>query len=499
MGENGAVNYTLRPYQEKAVDDTREKLRLGYRAPIIWLATGSGKTVIACHIIKETLAKNNGVWFLAHRNEMIMQCSAKLDENSVPHGIIKAGNKRIDPLALVQLASVQTLGNRLHITRRKPKLIIVDECHHAVAPSYRKILEANKQAIIIGLTATPYRADGRGLKEVFDCLIEVASIDELIVGGHLVKPRVFTGQRVNLAGVDVSGADYNQKQLAKVMNKPKVFGDIVESYLKHASDRLAVCFTGRVEYSKALRAAFMVAGVKAWHLDGTMNDIDRETVFDAFASSSEGVLCNCDVASEGWDCPPVSAVILGWPTKSRNRWRQRCGRGLRPYPGKIDCLILDHGNCTDAHGYLTDPDLVDLEQGTSGERRRPARKCPSCGAKYAGAPTFCPVCAERLVDAEEKRLDQSLFGDADFELVEQIDRPRRPARRRAKIDTNSTGALFCYLRDLKMQEEKGYKKGYAKGRHFGRTDHWPGRVVTIIGEDGNPKRVWENSLEKAGV
>jgi len=475
------MNYIPRPYQAAAVDQARTCIREGRRAPLIVAPTGSGKTVIACDIIESALAKSNPILFLAHRKELIEQASGKLDENGIPHAIIKAGNPRSNPAALVQVASIQTLIQRLDEWADfldRCRLIITDEAHHAMAKTYLEIRQRCPNAIDLGLTATPYRADGKGLGKRYDSLVEVATIDELTQAGYLVPSRVFEGVRVDLAGVRTTAGDYNQGQLGEAVNKPKLVGNIVEAWQKNAIDRLTVAFTVNVSHSRALAAAFEQDGVAVAHLDGKTPAEERAQIIAALRSGEISIVCNCMVLTEGFDCPDIGAAILAAPTKSRAKWRQMCGRGLRPAPGKKDCILLDHGNLTDQHGFLTDPDGNSLTNGTSAERRRPERQCRECGAKYAGSPARCPGCGAELKRGEA-RLDKALdpYGDGQYEM-----RERHPTsgRRAGTMSPDYAGKL--YLEDRIVERVRGYKRGFASVKYKVRTGEWPPRELQALGD-----------------
>ena len=480
------MKYQLRPYQLEAVDGARARHRAGSRAVLIVAPTGAGKTIIASHIVEQSVLRGSRTLFLAHRKELIEQCSAKLDDIGVWHGIIKAGNNKVHPGSLVQVASVQTLGRRLERLTQDYRLIIIDEAHHATAKSYQVILDANPQALILGLTATPYRADGQGLGDLFQSYVEVATIEGLVRQGFLVPQRVFVGMRLSLNGVKTTAGDYNLGELGAAVNKPKLVGDIVGSWRRHAADRLTICFATSIEHSRAIVEAFRDAGVAAEHLDGTTPEDERTAILARFAAGQTRVVSNCAVLTEGWDCPQAAALILARPTKSRGLWRQMAGRVLRPYPGKTDCLVLDHGNCTDHHGYLTDPDRVDLSGKGGGERPAPTRKCKQCGARYAGAPKWCPACGVSL-ETEGGRLDEEItLGDRTFEMVEV-----QPQAKRVIPETVVERLL---LADLQTAAAKGYKAGWAAMRYKSRTGRWPAREMIEAAQ----KKVWGTATAGAG-
>ncbi len=221
----------LRPYQEKVVAESEAALAAGEKV-ILVAPTGSGKTVMGAAIAQHAAEQHRGVLFLAHRREIIDQTSRKLHAHGVRHGVIMAGaDDRLRPMACVQVASVATLWSRGMRSDAMPMpaadLIIVDECHHAPANTYTKIIEHYPDAKVLGLTATPCRGDGRGLGGHFTAIVEAPQIADLTVEGHLVGSRVYAPVRPDLKGVQTRHGDYVEGELAGRMDTPKLVGDIV--------------------------------------------------------------------------------------------------------------------------------------------------------------------------------------------------------------------------------------------------------------------------------
>jgi DNA repair protein RadD len=181
-----------------------------------------------------------GALVVAHRREIVNQTSAKLTAFDVHHGIIQAGDEnKLRPLARVQVASIQTLHARAirAETMLMPlaDLIIIDEAHHACARTYKAVIERYPNAIVLGLTATPCRGDGRGLGGIFTTILQCPQVAELIDAGHLVKSRVYAPVDPDLQGVQTRSGDYVESQLEERMNHDKLVGDIVTHWLKYGS------------------------------------------------------------------------------------------------------------------------------------------------------------------------------------------------------------------------------------------------------------------------
>lgn len=371
-----------REYQTQLVDAARERIRRGKKRILLQLPTGGGKTVVAALIIQGALAKGKRILFLAHRRELIEQPSRKLDELGVSHGIVMASHHRYRPLAPVQVASIQTLVNRE--LAHPPDLIFIDETHRATAKTYQSILERYPRACVIGLTATPVRADGEGLGNLFEDMVCGPGVAELTTAGYLVPTRVYAPSKPELKDVNKVGGDYNQGQLGRVMDRASLTGDVVDHWKRLAADRLTIVFAVNVEHSKHLRDRFLEAGVAAEHLDGETPIADRIAILDRVATGQTRVLCSVGVLTEGWDCPVVSCAILARPTMSEGLYLQMAGRILRPAPGKADALILDHAGCTWEHGFVDDKRDWKLERtrgGSAGPRIDTSFKikaCPQC-------------------------------------------------------------------------------------------------------------------------
>ena len=260
----------LRDYQSDSVNNIRGAYLERFKAPLLVLPTGGGKTVVFCDIARRTSEAGKRVWILVHRVELLRQTSASLSKSDVDHGLINS-KYTPNPEALVQVAGVQTLINRLD-KQPPPDLIIIDEAHHATAGSWRKIIEYYPNAKVLGVTATPCRGDGKGLGEeaggVFDSLVMGPQIPDLIDRGYLVKPIVYASpNRPDLSSVKIVRGDFDKKQITELIDRPTITGDAVAHYSKICSGVPAVAFCVSISHAEHVAEEFRAAGYKAYSVD----------------------------------------------------------------------------------------------------------------------------------------------------------------------------------------------------------------------------------------
>ena len=383
----------LRPYQQQAIADLRQAFRSGVRAPLLVAPTGMGKTVIFSAITQAAAARGRRVLILVHRRELIRQASAKLKQAGVMHGIIAAGFEPSNHP--VQVASVQTLARRLDRQHWQPDLIVIDEAHHAIAGTWAKVISYWPDSLLLGVTATPIRQDGRGLGAMFDRLVLGPSTADLMAAGHLTLVKLYAPPQVaDLTGIRTRAGDYANDQAAAAMTRPTVTGDAISHYQRIAAGQPAIAFCCNVNHATSVCDAFNAAGIRAATLLG--NTTDRDALVARFAAGELQVLVTVDVVSEGFDCPGAAVAILLRPTQSEGLYLQQVGRVLRPAPGKAAAIVLDHVGNVHRHGFPDDvrPWSLDDARQRTGKGGPPApciRTCEACFAAFAPAP-LCPVC-----------------------------------------------------------------------------------------------------------
>ncbi len=490
---------TLHPYQDRVLEDVESRIAAGKRRILLVAPTGAGKTVLATEAVRRHVQCAGRVVFLAHRRELIDQAADKLFRAGIDHGVILAGHPT-RPGELVQVASIATLHARAirSSTMDLPPadLVVVDEAHHVRARTYQQIIAAYPDAVILGLTATPCRGDGRGLGKAFDTMVEAPSVAELTGLGYLVPARIYAPSAPDLKGVRTVAGDYNERELAERVDIPQLVGDVVTHWLRHAERRRTVVFACGVAHSLHLRDEFNRAGVAAEHLDGSTPAEERDAILKRLAAGTIDVVSNAMVLTEGWDAPAVSCLVLARPTKSLGLYRQMVGRVLRTAAGKVDAVILDHAGAVFQHGLPDDPITWTLDADKKAENRahrarQDGRKstglatCPECaGVRLAGRP--CEFCGWR----PHGRAEGVEVVDGDLVEVGKNGLRAPPADSRA-MRRAFHGQLVWIAR------ERGYADGWAAHKFKEKFGSWPESRHVMPAEPDDATRSWVRSRQIA--
>lgn len=465
----------LRPYQTQAIADLRASLHKGHRSPLFVLPTGGGKTAIAAEMIRNARNKGGTAAFLAPRRELIYQTAERLESQRIDYGVIMAGE---DPslLPAVQVACIPTLHARAiqreRIRLPKADLVLVDEAHIGVGGQAQSIIEQyrNQGSVIVGLTATPARSDGRGLGMIYDDLVQGPSVRELTDQGYLVPSRYFGGSKPDLEGVKVQAGDYNKRQLGKRTDDPVLIGDVVQNWARLASDRQTFVFAVNVAHSRHLAEQFRAYGIAAEHIDGTTENDERKAIQKRLRTGETQVIVNCEVMTYGVDFPPVSCIVLACPTKSITKLMQMVGRGLRTSEGKRDCFVIDHAGAVDELGFVDDPMpwSLDGKERIQDRKEKEAKEpkeieCGDCGATFRAAKR-CPNCGEEMGSKYSKAIEAH-----EAELVE-IERNRK-RKESGEWSITEKARFHAELKDI--ARARGYKEGWAARKYRERLGVWP--------------------------
>lgn len=398
--------------------------------------TGAGKTVMLSAAVNFAHIRTPSMRSLViqHRDELVTQNrnTFKRVAPDSPCDVFIADRKKWSDG--VTFAMVQTLCRDDNLaTMPAMDFIVIDEAHHVAADSYLKIInrakELNPKVRILGVTATPARADRKALKTVFNNVADVISIKELIEAGNLVKPRVFVidcGLREELSSVRRTVADFDMNEVEKIMDKQAVTGRVIEEWKTTAGARKTIVFCSTVDHAEHVTQAFCAAGIKAVCIHGGLSDGERRGILNAFEKDKYQVLINVAIATEGYDCQTISCVVLLRPCSYKSTMIQMIGRGLRKvdpekHPGviKSDCIVMDFGYSILTHGVLDTEVQLDPGKG------KPMLKtCPGCGMEIPMACPVCPSCefvmdpVERREREVKEREDLTTFRLTEVEIIE---------------------------------------------------------------------------------
>jgi len=394
----------LRDYQREGADAVYVALKEGMVRPAIVMATGMGKTDLIATWATDAAAEGKRVLIIAHRGELLDQITERclMHRPDIPVGRVQASkNQGRRPIVVATSQTLARASRRAKLL--PPDLVIVDEAHHASSKSQMAILEwagCYDDTPAIGVTATMSRGDKRGLGQVWEEVVFERGIEWAIVHGPrddnplisapvgegasrgwLVRPRgrVVVTSHMDLNAAKISKGDYQDGELGEMVAQD--VDQIVRAWQEHASDRITVAFTPSIEAGQALAAEFRRVGVPVGEVYGSTPTDERKATYAALEAGTLRVLVSVMVTTEGWDCPPVSCVLMARPTQLPGLYTQIVGRGLRNHPGKDDCLVLDVVGTSRFQRLMT---LVQLHPGAEYDTREiDLQPCTECGG-YIG-------------------------------------------------------------------------------------------------------------------
>ncbi len=439
----------LRPYQSDIIDRTRVALGRTRRV-LIQLSTGGGKTAIAAFIASESRKRSKRVWFLCHRDFLLDQTALTFDSVGLPYGFIAAG-RPFNPAHAVHIGSVGTIQRRLD-KLTVPDVFIWDEVKHIAAKSWASIFNWAPHAIHIGLDATPWRLDGRGLDDYFDDMVCGPSVSQLMAAGYLSQYRAFAPSAPNLTGVHTVAGDYNRGELGTVMDDGQIIGDMVRHYREKADGRRAIYFCVGVEHSQHVASVFSNGGISACHLDAGSTSTDRRSAALKLASGDLRILTNVDLFGEGFDLSaqagvecPVEAVGLARPTQSLSLHLQQVGRALRPK--RDPATILDHAGNLLRHGLPDDRrewTLKGIDRRAKAAAVGPAvTQCSSCFGVHRAGLMACPYCgAGRVLQSREVEEVAGSLVEIDRAAMLARESDRKERERREQFEARTTADLI---------------------------------------------------------
>lgn len=435
--------FKLFDYQQELVDKARQSLAKGNHSVLLVSPAGSGKSVMIAEITRLAIEKGGHVMFMVHRKELV---------NQIVDTFLK------DDIDLSH-TTVMTVGK---IKRRlgklpTPTLIITDETHHSLAKTYQDIYNWYANVPRLGFSATPWRLSGKGLKDVYDDMIEGPNVQWLIDHSYLAD---FTMYGYN-SGDDSqlkksSTGEYTGRSMDDYA-KTIIRGDVIKTWREKANGRKTIVYCHAVWFSKEVAQAFNDAGIKAAHVDSKTPSGERSKIMADFKAGKIMVLCNCDLISEGFNVPDCSCVVLLRPTESLVLYIQQSMRSMRFVPGKHAVIIDQVGNfkkfgTPDAPHTWTLEDRKKKKGNGGGQSGPPVRTCEKCFAVIPAQSRSCPICGAKI---EITKTELDIDRDANLDDVTQF----KPFA--ANYIVTKRPSELMTRQDLEeYAKTKGYKPGW---------------------------------------
>lgn len=456
----------LRDYQEKLRQDASHAVARGKKRVLLYMATGAGKTITAIDIMIRAIKKGKRVMFVVRQSVLVPQTLEKLKAHKVGHlvAICKSGfdsghwtGSGAKPIVLAGVKSLETRFKKGVIGSLPPAdLIILDEAHNTIAPEYDFLFRNYPDAVILGLTATPFRLNPQeSMEDRYEELVIGPQTYELVNEGYLVPPEVYKLPEgsLNLDEVSVIAGDFDEEQLAIKCNTPAMIEAMIREWRIRALNLPTIVFAVNVEHAKAIRDAFEAEGIPAVTVIDKTSIAERGVIFKAFQEGRIKILTSVGALCEGFDVPEIKCVVLARPTQSLSMYIQMVGRGLRPAPGKTHCVVLDQALNHYRHGHPLEPlkNLTLTKQKpvkVAGPSKPSTKQCPACDFTLSLNARKCKKC------------------DFVFESKKRFELPVRMELATVYAGSDSPYELLDKLIEIAIN--RGYKMGWATRKFFDR-------------------------------
>jgi superfamily II DNA or RNA helicase len=472
MQENAEqAKRTLRPNQLEAINRLRKSIADGDRRIVLQAPTGYGKTILAAHIAESCLQKGRRLIFCAPMLTLIDQTVTRFKEQGITEiGVIQANHPMTDFSKPIQIASLQTLKNRVI---PEADIVILDEGHVDYKFIEKWMGKPGWENVpFVALTATPW---SRGLGLKYEKLIVASTLKELISEGTLSDFKVFAPNNPDLTDVRTVAGDFHEGDLSDAMDTPTITADIVATWLKLGQNRPTILFAVDRKHAQSLQRQFESVGVKCGYIDGQTPNEEREEVRKKFHEGEIKVVSsvNCLTTGLDWD---VRCLIIGRPTKSEILHVQQIGRALRTAPGKDYALILDHAGNHSRLGFVTEIHYDELCNGEKKpkkklEKNAPKKvvECPSCKEIQKIWRPECPSCGYKFTVVSTVITKEGELVQIDVNGTRSI--VSSPLSQRTKQNWYS-GLLW-------FAEHRNYKAGWAAVAYKDKFGEWPNGLRPI--------------------
>ena len=308
-----------------------------HRSVMVQMPTGTGKTCVLVACVRAWLSQNEGtVWIVVHRRELVEQIVGTLQEEDL------VGDR-------VRVFSIQWLSRHEGELAERPGLLVIDEAHHAVAKTYKVVVEACPGAKVLGLTATPCRLTHRGFTDLFEVLLQSWPYNRFIAEGRLslydymsVRADNEDWRVVRLLERRGADGDFSLREMSDRLDVRPSIGRLCDTVLRYAREKKGIVYAIDIRHAEHIAAYYREHGIDAVAISAKTPGEERRRLIEQFKAGETQVLVNVDLFGEGFDCPDVEFIQLARPTLSLAKYLQQVGRGMRVFDGKRYCLILDN-------------------------------------------------------------------------------------------------------------------------------------------------------------
>ena len=308
-----------------------------HRSVMVQMPTGTGKTCVLVACVRAWLSQNEGtVWIVVHRRELVEQIVGTLQEEDL------VGDR-------VRVFSIQWLSRHVGELAERPGLLVIDEAHHAVAKTYKAVVEAFSGAKVLGLTATPCRLTRRGFTDLFEVLLQSWPYNRFIAEGRLSLYDYMSVRADNedwrvVRSLERRGADgdFSLREMSERLDVRPSIGRLCDTVLRYAREKKGIVYAIDIRHAEHIAAYYREHGIDAVAISAKTPGEERCRLIEQFKAGETQVLVNVDLFGEGFDCPDVEFIQLARPTLSLAKYLQQVGRGMRVFDGKRYCLILDN-------------------------------------------------------------------------------------------------------------------------------------------------------------
>ena len=437
----------LRPYQQLAKDLLREKFVQLIRKVILVIGCGGGKTNIAADIIRDAAKRGKRVIFLAHRRELIYQARDRLKQFGIDASLILGGHQK-DYSNIVQVASIQSL---LRQDLPKADIVFVDECHTSTSEGYKAVIERyyNQGAFIIGLTATPFRTDKKGLGEIYQDFVQPIQNSELIEQGAVLPTKVYGSGKISSKSFRKKMGEFDSADVMKAFDTNNVYINLILNYQKYADGLQTIVFCQNVEHSIKTRDCFRENGYIAEHIDSDMSDAERNDIIDRYRKGLVQVLCNYGILAEGFDVPATMCVIMNCATTSLIKWIQACGRCQRWVLNKTHGIVIDMADNWKRFGSPEKNIVVELNPDPKKKKEdgiAPISLCGNCYFVMSAKALSCPECGWIKPIKTAPQIKEEIFIELTKKEQEEIKRKDKDIIDQANIELNK-GAWISFTKN----------------------------------------------------